>query len=65
MSSIRESATQPVAPSEPAANADQLDQWPRPPSFTDTGTGWDAYDVWRRFIKHARDRRESEANTPS
>lgn len=64
MSSIRESVIQPVASSEPAANADQLDQRPRPPSFTDTGSGWDAYDVWRRFIKHARDRRGSEPDTP-
>lgn len=60
MSSIRESVTPPVVPNEPAANADQLDERPRPPSFTDTGSGWDAYEVWRRFIKHARDRRAAD-----
>jgi hypothetical protein len=27
------------------------------PSIESTG-GWDAYDVWRRFIKEARDRRK-------
>jgi hypothetical protein len=25
---------------------------------TESGQGWDAFDVWRRFIKDARDRRE-------
>lgn len=48
----------------PAANADQIDD-----SFgqttvvaaSETSTGWDAYEVWRRFIKEARDRRRSES----
>jgi hypothetical protein len=48
----------------PAANADQIGE-----SFGQTAviaatettsTGWDAYEVWRRFIKEARDRRRSE-----
>jgi hypothetical protein len=47
----------------PAANDDQIGD-----SFghttvvaaTETSTGWDAYEVWRRFIKDARDRRSSE-----
>lgn len=26
-----------------------------------TAQGWDAYDVWRRFIKDARDRRAGRA----
>ena len=46
----------------PAANADRIED-----SFgqttvvatTETSTGWDAYEVWRRFIKDARDRRRS------
>jgi hypothetical protein len=25
-------------------------------------TGWDAYDVWRRFIKEARERRKNGAD---
>lgn len=44
-----------------AANADQLGE-SRPVetrSIEATG-GWDAYEVWRRFIKDARDRRRSQ-----
>lgn len=26
---------------------------------TETSTGWDSYEVWRRFIKDARDRRRA------
>jgi hypothetical protein len=49
----------------PAANDDQIGE-----SFAQTttiaapdstSTGWDAYEVWRRFIKDARDRRRSES----
>lgn len=29
------------------------------PSIETTG-GWDAYEVWRRFIKDARDRRKQQ-----
>lgn len=29
------------------------------PSIGTTG-GWDAYEVWRRFIKEARDRRKQQ-----
>ena len=29
------------------------------PSIESTG-GWDAYEVWRRFIKDARDRRKHQ-----
>lgn len=65
-SDFMSSATNPIkrtlleAPS--AANADELGE-----ALSDTtvqtksieGTGaWDAYDVWRRFIKDARDRRK-------
>jgi hypothetical protein len=66
-SDLMSSATNPIkrtlldTPS--AANADDLGE-----TLSDTavqaksieGTGaWDAYDVWRRFIKEARDRRKS------
>lgn len=27
--------------------------------LTETASGWDAYDVWRRFIKEARERRRT------
>ena len=32
------------------------------PSIGTTG-GWDAYEVWRRFIKDARDRRKQQQDT--
>lgn len=43
-----------------AANADRVDE--RIVVSTLNGKaaqGWDAYDVWRRLIKEARDRREA------
>lgn len=41
-----------------AANADRLDE-ARSREQGIEGTGaWDAYDVWRRFIKDARDQRK-------
>jgi hypothetical protein len=48
----------------PAANDDRIGD-----TFGDTtvvaaaqttSTGWDAYEVWRRFIKEARDRRRAQ-----
>lgn len=42
----------------PAANADNLGE--RRPELADTASGWDSYEVWRRFIKDARDRRHTE-----
>jgi hypothetical protein len=42
----------------PAANADRLsEQHPPHAALTETASGWDSYDVWRRFIKDARARR--------
>jgi hypothetical protein len=50
----------------PAANADQLGELEQAASrvqiqdtvdVTSTASGWDSYEVWRRFIKDARDRR--------
>jgi hypothetical protein len=48
----------------PAANADQIGesfgQTTVVQATETTSTGWDAYEVWRRFIKDARDRRRPE-----
>jgi len=41
-----------------AANADHVGETVVVTPVNGTGQGWDAYDVWRRFIKEARDRRE-------
>jgi hypothetical protein len=45
-----------------AANADHLGERTAvpAPALTDTSTGWDSYEVWRRFIKDARDRRQHQ-----
>ncbi|MFO7303951.1 MAG: hypothetical protein C0P74_000415 [Gammaproteobacteria bacterium] len=43
-----------------ATNADELGRVPTPSSETSKIAGpraWDAYEVWRRLIKEARDRR--------
>jgi len=42
----------------PAANSDRLHDGLADNGFQATGGGWDSYEVWRRFIKDARDRRE-------
>lgn len=61
MSSIPDPVTSQILSAAPAANADRLNELSRPADaqFTETGSGWDAYEVWRRFIKDARDRRRS------
>jgi hypothetical protein len=43
-----------------AANADHLGERAAVPAAgrTEPLAGWDAYEVWRRFIKDARDRRQ-------
>ncbi len=46
-----------------AANADDLGERGVAAKVTDTASGWDAYEVWRRFIKEARDRREAGQNS--
>lgn len=64
MNSTQESITGHLlddAPAASAANADELGERrgaDAPASMTSTATGWDAYEVWRRFIKEARERRE-------
>lgn len=44
----------------PAANADRLGDQAAPAAPTEIASGWDAYDVWRRFIKDARNRRRAD-----
>lgn len=45
----------------PAANADRLsEQHPPAKELTETASGWDSYEVWRRFIKDARNRRRPD-----
>jgi hypothetical protein len=57
-----------------AANADNLGDAMTAQSHSDTHVvdpnieatgGWDAYEVWRRFIKDARDRRKPQESKPS
>jgi hypothetical protein len=47
----------------PAANADLIGSDAMDQTVVESGstsTGWDSYQVWRRFIKEARERRRSE-----
>ena len=59
MSTSQEIVTHQLLNVAAAANADQLSDVQAKVIATETATGWDAYEVWRRFIKEARDRRES------
>jgi hypothetical protein len=43
---------------ELAANEDHVGDRIVVTPVAGSGQGWDAYDVWRRLIKDARDRRE-------
>jgi hypothetical protein len=64
MSSSPKSVTSQILGAGAAANADQLGG-PAAVEAKEVATtgGWDAYDVWRRFIKEARARRQqSEPN---
>jgi hypothetical protein len=51
-----------VIASGSAANADHLGERGAVPAadLTETNAGWDSYEVWRRFIKDARDRRQHQ-----
>lgn len=42
-----------------AANEDRLDEARTQGRAAETSGAWDAYDVWRRYIKEARDRRKA------
>lgn len=55
-----------------AANADELGDTVPAAGAAEVGidtviqgsaSGWDAYEVWRRFIKDARDRRKQQETT--
>jgi hypothetical protein len=45
-----------------AANADHVGERAAVPAAArvESSTGWDAYEVWRRFIKDARARRQHQ-----
>ena len=60
MSSVSKPITSHLVTPSVAANADQLGEAgaTQTKSIEATG-GWDSYEVWRRFIKEARDRRKS------
>jgi hypothetical protein len=61
MSTVSRSATGQMLIAGPAANADELGE-ARPKDRDATGA-WDAYDVWRRLIKDARDRRKAQSES--
>jgi hypothetical protein len=51
-----------IAPGS-AANADHVSERVAAPVVAradSVAAGWDAYEVWRRFIKDARDRRQHQ-----
>lgn len=65
MNSATKSIKRTLVETPSAANADELgdaliDTTVQTKSMEATGA-WDAYDVWRRFIKDARDRRKNTA----
>ncbi len=62
MSTTQETIDSQIQGIAAAANADELSDRRVTAKVTDTATGWDAYEVWRRFIKEARDRREAARN---
>ncbi len=57
MNPVSKSIAEDLLNNAAAANADQLGEQRMTPVL-EAASGWDAYDVWRRFIKDARDRRE-------
>lgn len=65
MSSSQEIVAKQLLTTAPAANADSLGETDGSVRTTETASGWDAYEVWRRFIKEARDRRELANRDPS
>lgn len=65
MTSATSPIKRPLIESGSAANADEINESAGPTVEVKgiEGTGaWDAYDVWRRFIKEARDRRKGLTN---
>lgn len=60
MSSASKPTTNQLIGGGSAVNADQLEA-ARSLEVFETIAGWDAYEVWRRFIKDARDRRRASS----
>ena len=60
MSSVIETISGQLLKPSPAANADRLGDQMGEHQLTEAVSGWDSYEVWRRFIKEARDRRLTE-----
>lgn len=61
MNSVSTSLPAHVIASGSAANADHVSERAAAPVATraeSAAAGWDAYEVWRRFIKDARDLRQ-------
>jgi hypothetical protein len=59
MTNVPNSIAAELLTSTPAANEDRLDESAPRASLSQTG-GWDAHEVWRRFIKEPRERRRGE-----
>jgi hypothetical protein len=62
MNSVSNSLPAHVIASGSAANADHVSERPVAPAAVrvEAPAGWDAYEVWRRCIKDARDRRHTQ-----
>jgi hypothetical protein len=61
MNTVSRSATGQMLNAGPAANADELGEaHPIDGRGIEATGAWDAYEVWRRFIKDARDRRKAQ-----
>ena len=61
MNSVSNTLPVHVLASGSAANADHVSERAVPATArVDSPAGWDAYEVWRRFIKDARDRRQHQ-----
>lgn len=62
MNSVSNSLPAQVIASGSAANADHVSERPAVPAAgrTEAPAGWDSYEVWRRCIKDARDRRQHQ-----
>jgi hypothetical protein len=61
MTNVPNSIAAELLTSTPAANDDRIEETTAPASVSLSATGgWDAHEVWRRFIKDPRERRWAE-----
>ena len=60
MNSVSGAIPSPLVAAAAAANADELGEARAAAANPSTTQGWDAYEVWRRFIKDARERRQQQ-----